>query len=80
MSYIRYPKSFIMLIQYETDQIGYIVFHNQFVDHGGVLEAKNYIEARSEVRKRLRKTSFASYPICRDITKKYVELFLEMMQ
>lgn len=80
MSYIRYPKSFIMLVQYEIDRIGFIVFKNSFIDHAGTLSARNYIEAREEVRKRLRKTKFASYPIFRDITKKYVKLFMGLVQ
>ena len=80
MSYIHYPKSFIMLIQYEADRIGFIVFHNKLVDHVGTLSATNYIEARNEVRKRLRNTKFASYPIQRDITKRCVDLFREMVQ
>jgi len=69
-----------MLIQYETDKIGFIVFQNKLVDHVGTLSAKSYKEAHAEVRKRLRRTKFASYPICRDITKKYVKLFREMVQ
>ena len=80
MSYIHYPKSFVLLIQYETDKIGFIVFHNKLVDHVGTLSATNYIEARKEVRRRLRRTQFTSYPVFRDITKRYVGLFQEMVQ